>query len=108
MAKPRLVNRLRLFVAGAVTTRLFGREPGVWWAEDRVRAVEYAKWLEGLDEGRQRRRVLDTMRDVSTTFAEPKPMAILTAVATALLTERTLISERLAEVMRRAENASMR
>jgi hypothetical protein len=103
VAEPQLVNRLRLFVGGAVATRIFGREPGIWWRDDRGRAFEYAKWLEGRDEGRQRRRVSDTMREVSTTFADPTHMPILTALATALLTEKTLVAERLAEVIEGAE-----
>ncbi len=102
-AKPQLVNRLRLFVGGAAATRIFGREPGIWWREDRGRAFVYAKWLEGLDEGRQRKCVFDTLREVSTTFADPMHLSVLTALATALLTEKTLVTGRLAELIEGVE-----
>lgn len=48
------------------------------------------------------------MREVSATFSDPTHMPVLMALATALLTEKTLVAERLAEVIEGAEMGTIR
>lgn len=103
IAQPQLVNRLRLLVGGAAGTRALGRMPGIWWGDDRERAMEFAKWLEGLDVGRQRKRVRDTLGDVMSVFAEPTPLSILRALASALLAEKTIGRARMATIVGQVE-----
>lgn len=99
IAQPRLENILRMLVACAVSTQLLGRDPGRWWTEDRYRATEYAKWLEGEDERRQRRRVRLAMSEVRAAFGNPRNLASLEALSAVILAERTVSSARLTEIM---------